>query len=171
MKSTHEKPQLITDSEAGRSINGQDLSSLMQAVLAHGAAFRFRARGSSMTPFIQDGDVLTVSPPSQLKPALGRVVAFIQPESGRLLLHRLVGRQGGRWLIQGDNSLGEADGLIPPQAILGVVTGVERAGRPLRLGLGAERYLLARLSRHGLLTSVLQSFQSLSNRLKKSPSR
>ena len=53
---------------------------LLQTAMAKGAPFSFRARGSSMHPFIRDGDVITVSPLGEGSPGLGDVVAFVQRE-------------------------------------------------------------------------------------------
>ena len=39
-----------------------ELTALVRAVLDKGASFRFKAFGVSMTPFIQDGDVITIAP-------------------------------------------------------------------------------------------------------------
>ena len=115
----------------------------MREVLEKGAAFQFRARGASMSPFIKDGDVITVTPLIKEKPDVGKVVAFLQPVSGCLLVHRVVRRQGPVFLIQGDNSANQPDGWVDRQDILGCVTRVERDGRRILVGLGPERYLLA----------------------------
>ena len=62
---------------------------LLTAVLARGSLFRFQARGFSMSPFIRDGDVLTLAPaPDRLR--IGDVVAFINPCNQQLSVHRLV---------------------------------------------------------------------------------
>ncbi len=64
-----------------------------------------------MTPFIRDGDVVTVAPSAKIRPSVGRVVAFIQPDTGRLVIHRVIDRQGSAFLIQGDNASGQRMGL------------------------------------------------------------
>jgi signal peptidase I len=48
----------------------------MRAVLEKGKAFRFEARGMSMRPLIQDGDVVTVRSLAAGEPRTGDVVAF-----------------------------------------------------------------------------------------------
>jgi hypothetical protein len=62
--------------------------------------------------------------------------------------------KGGNFLIQGDNMPEKPDGMIPREAIVGLVTRVERDSRRVRLGLGPERFLLALLSRYGLLAAI-----------------
>jgi hypothetical protein len=138
-----------------------DLLALMSAALARGAPFRFRALGSSMSPFIREGDVLTVAPLRSGEPALGQVVAFIHPDSGLLLVHRVVGRPGPAPLVQGDNTPGRSDGLVPPENILGRVTQVKRNGKKVLLGLGPERYALAPLSRFGLLRPFIERIKTI----------
>lgn len=125
----------------GISIEGMDLAGLLRAVIERGASFRFKARGFSMSPFLMDGDVLTVSPCYGTPPTYGDIVAFVHPLTGRLVVHRIVGRKGDLFLIRGDNST-EGDGLVPQADILGRVTGVERNGRRVLLGVGAERFMI-----------------------------
>ena len=140
--------------KSGLSLSGKALIELMQAVHAKGLPFRFNAGGHSMAPFIRDGDVICVSPLASRAPGPGDVVAFIHPKTKLLCLHRVLSVHGDRFLIQGDNMPEEPDGMIPLEAILGRVTRVERAGRKVRLGLGPERFLLALLSRRGLLAAI-----------------
>ena len=135
-------------------LSGQALLELMRAVLARGRPFRFCARGWSMAPFIRDGDVITVAPLQQALPRVGEVVAFVRPEEGNLVVHRVVARKAAAVLIQGDNGLEYEDGLIPQENLLGRVTQIERDGHLVRLGLGLERYVIAWLSRTRLLVPV-----------------
>jgi hypothetical protein len=141
-------------------VSGETLLELMQAVLAHDASFHFRARGLSMTPFIKDGDSITIAPLTQETPSTGKVAAFIQPGSRRLIVHRIIGRQGAAFWIQGDNAAGQSDGLVNREDILGCVTHIERAGRRVYLGQGMERYLIAFLARKGWLEPILQRLRA-----------
>ena len=92
---------------------------------------------------------------------MGKVVAFIEPVSGRPMIHRVIGRQRAAFLIQGDNAAGEPDGWVLPQDILGCVTRVERNGRRVFLGLGPERSLIAILARNGWLAMALRRLRAL----------
>ena len=127
---------------------------LVKDILSQGAECRFQANGHSMSPFIKDGDIVIVSPILHVSPGIGDVVAFIYKETGRLLIHRVVGKNGESYLTRGDNTL-EGDGLIYSANILGYVTKVERNGKKVSLGLGPERFLIARLTRKGLLLSFV----------------
>jgi hypothetical protein len=159
LRSPLPKPGLYTVSGGVLSLSGPALKEFLQAVLAHGAAFRFRARGFSMHPFIRDGDIIMVSPYHGEVLHPGEVVACCHPMTGRLVVHRLVKTMVSGFLLRGDNCPA-ADGFLCAAGILGRVTRVERNGRLLRLGLGLEGRLLAFLSRHHLLQPLLQRMPS-----------
>lgn len=148
-------PQLYAVKAKELPLSGVALLELMQAVLAKEVPFRFCARGWSMAPFIKDGDVITVSPFCNRKPGVGEVVAFVRPEGGNLVVHRIVARSTTDLFIQGDNGKGYSDGIIPQEYLLGRVTRIERHGQEVWLGLGPERYLIAWLSSTRLLNPVL----------------
>ncbi len=140
--------------KSGISLSGKALIELMQAIHAKGMPVRFSAGGCSMAPFIRDGDIISVSPPSSHPPGMGDVVAFLHPETKFLCVHRVLSRNKGALLIQGDNSPGKPDGIISMEAIMGRVTQVERGGRKIRLGFGPERIMIALLSRSRLLEVI-----------------
>lgn len=103
-----------------------------------------------MSPFIRDGDTITLAPFDTAACRSGDIVAVIRPGSGRLVVHRIVCIDGDRCRIRGDNTPAE-DGDFPFESVIGTVTRVERAGKTVRLGLGPERALIALLSRWGWL--------------------
>ena len=145
------KPGLFVVKAQDLPLSGQSLLELMRVVLERGRPFRFCARGWSMTPFIRDGDVITVAPLLQALPGVGEVVAFMRPEGGNLVVHRVVAHRARGVFIQGDNGRDQADGIIPQENLLGRVTRIERNGRSIWIGLGSERYVIAWLSRTYLL--------------------
>jgi hypothetical protein len=146
-----EAPQLFVAKADELPLSGATLLDLMRAVLARDVPFRFCARGWSMAPFIRDGDVITVAPLGSSRPGVGEVVAFIRPEAGNLVVHRVVARRDAAVFIQGDSLPECPDGIIPRENLLGRVTRIERNGHEVRLSLGPERYLIAWLSRAGKL--------------------
>lgn len=148
------KPGLFIKKGDQLSLSGAALIDLIQAVLNKGALFRFQARGFSMAPFIRDGDVIVISPLSADSFRLGKVVVFIQPGIDKLVVHRIVGKVCGAFLIKGDN-MSDADGVIPKSRILGCVTRVERNGEEASLGLGPERVLIAFVTRKRRFASLL----------------
>lgn len=136
---------------AKRAVSGAGFTELMAAVLEKGVPFRFTAPGYSMTPFIRDGDVITVAP-GQIR--FGDMVAFVSPHSGKLTVHRVVRISRDGYLIKGDNVL-EPDGCVPRTSLLGRVVSVEHLSRHVGLGLGIERVAIAFLSRRGWLIPVI----------------
>ena len=154
MKYQRDKPVLSNRKGSELPLSGQALLELLQAILARGLPFRFRARGLSMFPFIRDGDIITVSPLAGNMPRIGDVLAFTHPETGKLLVHRIVGITGIFFLPKGDNGF-YIDGFVPKEGILGCVTNVERDGKVRLLGFGPERLLIACLSRMGILRPLL----------------
>ena len=125
----------------GAPISGAMMRELARTLLEHGKPFRFTAHGYSMSPFIQDGDVIMLAPCNDA-PQVGEVVAFINPENDRLVVHRLIAETIDGLVIKGDN-VPESDGVFAPAQILGRVVRVERAGKPVGGGIGAERAAIA----------------------------
>ena len=130
------------------------VADLVKDILSQGAECRFQANGHSMSPFIKDGDIVTVSPVLHSSPGIGDVVAFIHKETGRLLIHRVVGKDGKSYLTRGDNTL-EGDGSVHEANILGRVIKVERKGKKVSLGVGPERFLISLLTRKGFFLSFV----------------
>jgi signal peptidase len=152
----HHIDHAISQGEAKEmTVSMPTFTELVQTVLGKGAPLRFHARGYSMFPFIRNGDLVTLSPIHGSCPSLGDVVAFIHPDTGRLTVHRVVGREGESYLVKGDSS-SQTDGLIPGANVMGYVTEIERGeGRKVSLGLGPGRFLIAFLARVGLLWALV----------------
>jgi len=158
------KPSLKVNEEGELSLSGEALGKLLQAVLNSGASFRFRAKGYSMSPFIKDEDIITISPLlSKIRP--GQIVAFLHPETGKLVVHRVIKKKGDFYLIKGDRGL-DIDGEIPRGDILGTVTDVEREGKKVSLGLGSGRSLIAFFSSKRLLHLILFPVKKIVNLFK-----
>jgi hypothetical protein len=98
-----------------------------------------------MSPFIKDGDMVTLSPLNRALPRMGDVVAYIHPAIKRVFIHRVVRKKDDSYIIKGDNSL-EGDGPVLAAKILGLVTRVDRDGKRITLGLGPERFSWVRQS-------------------------
>ena len=154
------KPILYIHKGAEISLSGEAMVEFLRAVLAKGAALRFRAKGFSMSPFIRDGDVLTVFPLSCASAGLGDIVAFAHPKTAKLVVHRLIDRKDGFFLLRGDNAFEKSGERIPEENILGQVKRAERGKRKIFVGFGPERFLIAWLSRRGIL-SLLLSIRSI----------
>ena len=142
------------------------LTDLLKGVMEKGKPFRFQATGFSMSPFIKNGDLVTLSTLNRSAPCLGDVVGFTPPESDKLIIHRVVGKRGSSFYIKGD-SLSEIDLLLPQERIVAKVTRVDRNGKRIHLGLGPERRLIALLSRLGVLVPIVLSLWKISFHLGK----
>jgi len=123
---------------------------LLLAMVESGVALRTVVRGFSMQPFICDKDVLTISPIKDMQSSLGDIVAFKKPGTGRLVIHRIIGRRNAGWLIRGDNC-SEPDGIVPTEKIIGRVCRVERQGKEAHLGIGTAGKIIAILNRGNML--------------------
>lgn len=146
MKLNESGAEFCAISEEELFFSGKDLAELLRETIAKGHLFRFKAKGFSMCPFIRDGDIITVSPLTDEKIGFGEIIAFIHPDTDKLVVHRVVGKSQEKYFIKGDNVF-KPDGLILKERILGCVTRIERGNKKNHLGLGAERFLTGWLNR------------------------
>lgn len=135
---------------SGRSLSTRATIELIKATHEKGKPFRFRTEGFSMSPFIKDGDVITITPKEKIPIRPGDIAAFVNPRTERLVIHRIIIKKGDYFVPRGDNTP-QGDGLIPLANLLGRVIRVERGGRKIFFGLGIERYLIAFFSGKGIL--------------------
>lgn len=116
---------------------------LSAEILQQGGSFQFRAHGSSMMPFVRDGDLLTVAPADPGSIEIGQVVLF-RTRRDRILAHRLVrkAQERGGWILEmrGDARL-SSDGPVPGERVLGRVVRIRRGERAFHPGHGT--WLLA----------------------------
>jgi signal peptidase I len=123
--------------------NGQDFVALSRQILSSGSCLRFEAKGGSMHPFIQDGDIVVVEPAEFSNLRLGEI-AFYRVSDEAVLAHRIVRKvqQDGiaHLFAQGDAGWG-LDGPVSPAQILGRITAIERHGRLIRLDGRGSRWL------------------------------
>ena len=118
------------------TLTSDDFFALAGEILSRGERLRFRATGTSMTPFIRSGDVLVASPANGVR--TGDVVLYRSAEGPRA--HRVTGREEGGFRVQGD-----APGCLPEEVagadVLGRVEAVERDGRVIRMDRGPQRLM------------------------------
>ena len=149
------------------SIDGQTFNQLLLEVLDKGQACRFQAKGFSMSPFIRNNDIITVSPLNNNSLVFGDVVAFITPETRKLVIHRIVGKKCTGFLVKGDSARWYAGDLISKEHIIGYVTRVERNGKRILLGYGPEKFLVALLNRWKILTILCIIWKSVPTFIRK----
>jgi signal peptidase I len=141
-------------------LSGDALRSVLSDVLNKGMTFRFKARGNSMSPFIKDGDVLTICPKRTKLFAKGDVVAYNHHTLNKIVIHRIVGRKKDNYLLKGDNTAGDAD-VVDEKDILGYVLKVERNGTIALFGLGPERFLISLLNRLDLIVPLMRPLRKI----------
>lgn len=128
------------------SVSSLDLAPMARELLHHGCSVRFTARGSSMTPFVLDGDILTIEPCDAVDLRVGDV-AFHELPGGSVVAHRVVAisrRAGSVFLAtRGDALRGVVD-LVDPGSVLGRAVSARRGSRDLKLN-GGLRHILARV--------------------------
>ena len=137
------KPELRQEEYGVLACDGQDFESLSSQILGSGRRLRFQARGSSMYPFVKDGDVLLIEPVDPSQTQIGDA-AFYRDEQGRIVVHRVVGtreKDGERTLtIRGDAVRGGASQVLASQ-VLGRVIAIERGVEEIRLDGGFRRWV------------------------------
>lgn len=157
----HEDAGLLNRSLTGQVVHTRSptacdavlLLECLRIVKNRNVTIRFRAFGHSMSPTIRNGDVLSISPIDR-DVAKGDVVAFVHPRTGRIVVHRIVSKQGNKWAVRGDNAL-EEDDAIDRKHLLGRLSRIERGGRTVPFGIGPEKRLIALMIRSGAWRRLL----------------
>ena len=121
-------------------------------MLSEGYSVQIPMTGSSMSPFVRDSDLVTLTPLDR-DPVRGEIVAFRRPDS-RMIVHRVVAIDSGKLLLRGDAAR-VADGWIDAHGVIGRVSAVERSGTERNLGLGFESGMISIVSRLGILVWML----------------
>jgi signal peptidase I len=130
------------------------MATLISATLKKGKRIKFKVSGSSMAPFIKEGDVALISPVTHASIRLGSVLACMMENSPKLIIHRVIGIREGRYYLKGDNTL-TADCPVSEHSILGQVSHLEKNGKRSTLSLGPEKIIIAFLSRRGVLIKLI----------------
>jgi signal peptidase len=117
------------------SLKHAELSDISSEVLGRGGLFRFKAHGSSMYPFIQDGDVLTVQH-VEIDALNSGDVAFYRSAGDRVVAHRVVGKNviNGQLIVtmRGDSVL-DTNEHIAADHVLGKVVSIQRGQKIMQL--------------------------------------
>lgn len=148
------------------SLSGAAAAKLLTAVVERGKPFKFKARGWSMSPLIRDKDIITLSPCSTAFPQKGDVVGVMDPDTGKLVVHRIVGMNNGRYWIKGDSAKAKEAGSFGRDRLCGHVTRVERDGKPVWFGTGAEKRAIAVLSRVPFVIRLVSKTMGLKRRIR-----
>ena len=132
-------------------------SLLARDLIARGKGFRFCARGRSMWPTIQDGDMLHVEP-IRKAPRRGDIILFFR--EGEFKAHRIIRRPYNNFVTRGDAGM-EIDGVVRRQEIVGRVVAKEcpSTGQLTRFNAGRERAVLFGRRLRGKVLQVLRNTQ------------
>ena len=106
-------------------------------LLRRGERLRIKTRGSSMTPFLRDGDTAIVSPVTAANVNVGDVICYEAPP-GKLLVHRVIARVVNGFVMKGDAL--RVSERVDRTAVLGTVIAIERDGRLRTLDSRAARW-------------------------------
>ena len=153
---------------SARLIDFDEFENLTTSILKNGQMVRFTAHGSSMHPFIQDGDVVEVH---QTKPdgLIPGDVVLARLFDGRLVVHRVIRIFADNILIQGD-SLICPDGMIHLSNVLGQVDVISRQGKRIpfdSLNMKSfSRFLLIKQLSRNLFHRVTQRIRRTISALK-----
>ncbi len=125
-------------------MNSVEFYDLAKGILSGCHRVRFRAKGGSMQPLIQNGDLLEVIPLGQKPVRLGDVL-LVETNLRQVMAHRVIrikDRNGNpAYLIKGD-LLATPDGWFTAESILGRVDLLERNNKVIVLSSPAQ-YIMA----------------------------
>jgi len=117
---------------------GSELMPVIRAALERGQSVRLTANGSSMLPFIHDGETVELVPP---RSSLMRGdIVLAQSEEDKYVLHRVVRIEGDGVYLRGDAQK-HREGPLPRHAVLGLAVTSSRHGRVRVLDRGAWHWL------------------------------
>lgn len=109
-------------------LSNSDLLKISSNLIEKSASIRFRAKGFSMRPFIQDGDLITVSPLRDYPIRAGDVVLY-KTADDQAIVHRVIRKTkiDGRavFFIKGDAVFGQSE-KVASERVLGRVAAFER---------------------------------------------
>ncbi len=74
-------------------------------------------QGNSMEPLLHEGDVVAIR--SDATPEIGEIVAYHSAQIDSVVLHRTIGLEAGRFILQGDNNDWLDPELVSPDDVIG----------------------------------------------------
>lgn len=102
-----------------------------QILLDHNKSIKFKARGSSMRPYIKDGDIVEVEPVNHSQIKKGDILLF-RGDLERLYLHRILKTKGNEFVLKGDSSK-TVDGVIGPEKIIGRLISITKKNTTIKV--------------------------------------
>jgi signal peptidase I len=117
------------------SVNRKQFITIADEILSGDHLLRFKAKGSSMEPYIMDGDIVEVDS-NQLDSIKVGDIILCSHKPDFLVVHRVIKvfeDQGEKIFITQGDSLNYHDGKVGKEEVLGKVVSVERFGRKIKL--------------------------------------
>ena len=144
---------------------------LAKEILSSGNEFRFNATGSSMQPFILNGDTITIRPIADKKLKIGQV-AFYYNDVSHLLAHRVhaIDKTSNTitYIIKGDGLPYDIE-YIDHNTILGFAVKAERGEKQINLNSIINRYYPIIYFRSNICkTKIFNIIKAFIRRLKRS---
>lgn len=110
---------------------------VIRSALERGQRVRMTVNGSSMLPFVRDGDVVELEPVHS-SPRVGDVV-LLRCSGERYVMHRVVRKEGDALFIRGD-AQPRSEGPFAPRDVLGRISLSQRNGHTRALDRGVWRF-------------------------------
>ena len=135
------------------------LGVLLTAVCRKQKAFKFRAKGGSMSPFIRNNNLIIIKPYTKY-PEVGDVAAYISVETKQMFVHRIIKQlKNGYYVFKGDSNK-QSDDIVHIDAIYGYVESVIQ--KKIKIKYGSFLYnLYALLAKRNLTYSMIKYFRIL----------
>jgi signal peptidase I len=137
-----------------------DLACLANEMHLKGGALCFKARGSSMYPFIRDGDILAIQPVKVNDLRTGDILSF-KSTAQKVVAHRLVQkhfRKGDIFLRTRGDAAMEPDDLITENQIIGRVSKIKRGHKVILINHKFRRLMSVTWTKCAPLGPLLLKF-------------
>lgn len=119
-------------------VPSRELMPLVRDALGRGQRVRMTVTGTSMWPFLRDGDVVELEPAGTLRVGDVVLVETARDGTAHYVLHRVVRVGEGTFFLRGD-AQADAEGPFTSADVLGRVTAASRHGRVRALDRGVWR--------------------------------
>lgn len=134
-------------------ISNSSLKLLLEDAVKKNCGIRLKAKGSSMQPFILNNDIITIYPYLNAPPSIGDVAAFVHPVTDKVLIHRII-KKNGNFIFKGDNVFLK-DGRVEQNNILGFVGKVQRGEKEYLFKSGKGNLMIVWLSRLNIIFTII----------------
>ena len=112
------------------------MTATFEEILSRDGTLVYRTRGVSMEPMLrQNRDLVIIQvPASRLK----KYDVALYRRGNDYVLHRVMEVRPDHYLIRGDNTFSMEN--VPDEAVIGVLTGFRRKGKPVRIESAGYRF-------------------------------